>query len=222
MAQVTILTENKRGCGFRTPGKSGVGIYLVSDGAGEACERLPYPLDVCPCCGAGVKFSRGFTWVMPEQLLSERPFCTPNHPDFSNHRHDKCPVCDPAKFGGKTGLMWVGEKYYPTPEHFQRESDAMGVSKKVNGVPRDFVVGEHYVLLAHKKALFDIVTKEDGSREVQYQAGIFSVFRPTGVDLVIKDPNNIPELALNIQERVGDAARIVVVRRNEDVQASLL
>ena len=51
--------EAKRGCGYRKVG----GIYLVGDGLSAVCDRLPYPLEVCRVCGAGIKPSRGIQWL---------------------------------------------------------------------------------------------------------------------------------------------------------------
>jgi hypothetical protein len=62
MAMINSQIEHKRGCGYRKPG----GMYLVSLGIGRDCGKLPIPLTVCPCCGAGIKFSRGFTWISDE------------------------------------------------------------------------------------------------------------------------------------------------------------
>lgn len=64
---------------------------------------------------------------------------------------------------GKAGLMWVGEKFYKTPEVFVAEGVTMGFSKRIKAVPRGFKVGETYVLLAHPKAIDRIV--HDGSME---------------------------------------------------------
>lgn len=53
-----MAIEAKRGCGFRKVG----GTYLVSEGEGMPCDRLPIKLDVCPVCSHGFKRSRGWTW----------------------------------------------------------------------------------------------------------------------------------------------------------------
>lgn len=69
--EVTISTEQARGCGYRKPAKDGVGIYLVGDGLGAPCGLLPVPLGVCPCCGGGIKQTRGWTWITPQSLFTD-------------------------------------------------------------------------------------------------------------------------------------------------------
>lgn len=60
-----MAIEARRGCGYRKVG----GIYLVGGGIGVPCDRLPYPLTVCPCCSQGVKQGRGWTWVTVGKLF---------------------------------------------------------------------------------------------------------------------------------------------------------
>lgn len=219
MVTVQVSVEQKRGCGFRKPGADGVGIYLVGGGGGQACERLPWALSVCPCCGGGIRQSRGFTWINPAALLNGEPECDPI---LAGHSHTRCPVCNPDLFGGKAGLMWVGEKYYPTPESFAIEAEQMGISKKIAAIPNGFELGTHFILLAHSKADSRLVWDDSGKPSVQHVPGIFFVFRPVGVDLVIANQNKVPERALNIAERLGDLARIIVVEPEEVGQPALL
>ena len=79
----------------------------------------------------------------------------------------------------------------------------MGVSKKIKCIPRHFELGKTWVFLAHNKALEDT-------------PGIFYAFRPIRVDLVINDPQNIPDKAKKIVDKLGDKkARLVVVEKEE-------
>lgn len=158
-----MAIERKRGCGYRKVG----GLYMVCDGQAIACDRLPLELKVCPVCGAGIKFARGFTWVNGKQLLG------------GYHQNCKCnslcPVCYPGPSGlQKCGLMWVGEKFY-TPETFMFESNQMGISKRIPAIPREFKVGETWVLLAHKKV------KVNGEKA----PAIFSAFQPSRIEKLI-------------------------------------
>ena len=210
--EIEVVYERRRGCGYRKPGKNGVGIYLRGIGWGETCERLPYPLEVCPACGGGIKFSRGFTWIRPTTLLHELPLCRevdaghntylppfPGCPDC--HNHQACIVCNPL--GDPAGLMWVGEKYY-TPASFTAEATEMGISKKVSAIPRGFEMGKHWIYLAHMRA--------------GYTAGIFCVFRPSHVELVIADPEVVPDEAKRLYDRLGeDVCKVVVVREVQEV-----
>lgn len=133
-----VLFEGKRGCGHRKEG----GLYLVGGGTAVECDRLPYPLSICPVCGQGIKQSRGITEIDWCGLVG------------GDHDHciDKfiCPLCRPMK-GEMMQLMWVGRKYY-TPETFIKEAIKMGVSKRIAAVPQGIVLGETRVLLAHPDA----------------------------------------------------------------------
>jgi len=48
MMAIETSIESERGCGYRRAGKEGFGIYLIGDTPTEPCERLPFPLVVCP------------------------------------------------------------------------------------------------------------------------------------------------------------------------------
>lgn len=160
--KVEIFTryDEKRGCGYRKP----AGVYLVSDGMATTCNRLPIPLNICPCCGAGVKFSRGFTWIQPKKLFPELSPCM------------GCPGCFYTPSKEIAGLLWVGEKFY-SPHSFLTESAAQGVSRRLSTVPHSFEVGKTWVYFAHKHA----VTLEDGTTG----PGIFAAFCPTRIEYVV-------------------------------------
>ncbi len=63
-----IKNESKRGCGYRKQG----GLYLMAGGPSAECGKLPLELTVCPCCGAGIKPARGWTWVNAEALFASK------------------------------------------------------------------------------------------------------------------------------------------------------
>lgn len=232
MTDVVISTERARGCGYRKPAKDGVGIYLVGDGLGEPCGLLPYPLEVCPCCGGGIKATRGWTWVTPQLLFGKDDVLSKiagierecslsrklrvHGPAPSGNYRTGCPTCPvgnpPA---GLHGLLWVGEGFYDTPDAFMAEARAQGVSRKIKAVPKGFVLGETWVLMAHRKA---VRNPQTGERELP---GIFSMFKPRGIDLVIKDEDDVPEKATKLAEKIGDGARIVKVVRDVDAQLDM-
>lgn len=84
----------------------------------------------------------GFKWVTYE-LIEPAP-C----------EKDKCDGCFP--FNGLVqdfGLMWVGEKFSPTPEDFVKEGVRQGVSKRINSIPNKFEINKDWILLAHMKAV---------------------------------------------------------------------
>ena len=215
---VVISKEQARGCGFRKPSAGGVGIYLVGPGLGEPCGKLPLPLDVCPCCHAGIKPSRSWTWIVPSQLFANTPACK-----LVATVKKKLPFAEPAQClvcpvgtapPGRHGLLWIGESFYDTPSEFMREAARMGVSRKVSAVPKDFKIGETWVYLAHRFAVQDL---DNG----KMTPGVFTIFKPTGIDLVIEDEHDVPERATKLAEQIGEGARIVRVERDEMVQTQL-
>lgn len=198
-------------CGYRHSGKDGVGIYLVEGPATtEPCPRLPFPLTVCPCCGHGIKFSRGYTWIDPTLWFDPElpPVTEWDHP---THQTRRCTLCNPAAVGHRAGLLWVGEQHYPTAAHFAREANEMGISRRISAVPRDFVPGKTVVYLAHIRTVPPKATDLLKDPKAPWQPGVFRTFVPVAVDLVIDDPDNIPEKAISLKERLGDGARIVKV-----------
>lgn len=207
--QVQISYEAIRGCGYRKPGKDGVGIYLRGGSYFEECERLPFLLDVCPCCGAGIKASRGFTWINPMVIFDPytEPKCTGFWDDAlaagyhkEDHDHERCWMCNPELLGSRAGLIWIGEKHYATPADFSREAATMGISRKIAAIPNGFEVGVHAIFLAHRKTIR--TTSADG--EVEWKAAVFMAFKPTHIDLVVDDIDAIPDKAIELAKRVGE------------------
>lgn len=246
--EVEIVTEPARGCGYRKPGRSGVGIYLMGTPFGEPCERLPFPLITCPACGAGYRQSRGFTWIEPEVVFGRmghqddlpgipcrldaeagrRPL---GNGRIGSHAHITCPVCNPSiavDSDRRAGLLWVGEKFYSTPDLFSQEADRLGISKKIAHVPHGFKVGETYIYLAHRKAVNpnvkEIAAQDRGRDEDLFRdlgAGVFMAFRPTHIDLVIKNPEKVPDAAKRLIDRLGDKGRLVLIEPAEGEQQTI-
>jgi len=192
MATIIHKTEKQRGCGYRKPG----GMYFVSDGPGKECGRLPIALTVCPCCNAGIKPHRGFQWVLGSLFMGTP--CPTEKQLAANNPCYTCPLYL-LKPTDKVGLMWVGEKFYPTPADFMREGAAMGVSKRIPQIPKDFKVGESWIMLAHRKAigpltLDTLADDPEGGKERQYQAGVFQAFKPARIEYVVKGTETEEEL----------------------------
>lgn len=165
--------EKKRGCGYRKKG----GIYLMGGSLGAPCCKLPFELSVCPCCSSGIKPTRGFTWITTQ--LFEGQKCT-------SERSNSC-IMNTARV--RLGLLWIGEKFYKTPDDFIRESETQGISRRIAQVPRDFKVGETWIALAHRKAIE--YTEEN---EKKFKAGIFQMFKPYRIDYVVKGDETDEEL----------------------------
>lgn len=209
--QVEVVYEKQRGCGYRKPSKDGVGIYLRGFGKFEDCERLPFLLDVCPCCGTGFTSTRGFTWINPMSLFD--PYMEPRciatyYKEDASHDHERCWLCNPELLGSKAGLLWIGEQHYKTPREFIREAASMGISRKIAAIPNGFEVGEHAIFLAHRKA----VQVRNDKGELIWKPSVFMAFKPHLVELIIDDPDDVPDKAIEIAKRLGeDKVRILKV-----------
>lgn len=201
MPTISTKVEAARGCGYRKAG----GIYMVSDGIGVPCCSLPFELTVCPCCHAGIKQSRGFTWI------SSKIFGDILCKDFSRG----CPLSFLTAIGveERVGLMWVGEKYYPTSDHFSKEANFVGVSKRIAALPKDFKVGETWVMLAYPKA----ISKINDKGEITFAKGIFRAFKPERIEYVVKDDDS--DEKLDKLEKRGFT--LVKVIRDIDAQLKL-
>lgn len=193
------IREGKRGCGYRKAG----GLYLVSPGAGQACGLLPIPLTVCPTCGHGIKFARGWTWINVAALVAMNP-----NGCQMDGGCGSCPLAD-ANIQ-RAGLLWIGEQFYKTPEAWEKEAREMGVSRRIKAVPRGFVIGETWVAVAHIRAIpstFSLSGGEVGvspyatrkakkeADKVLWTPGIFRLFKPTAVQYVVKGTETDEELA---------------------------
>lgn len=183
MATIITKMESKRGCGYRAKG----GKYFVSDGISRPCGKLPIPLTVCPCCNQGIKQSRGFTWISWKLLEIDK--CKFNEFEKDSACHG-CPLRFPWNMDEKLGLMWVGGKYYPSTSDFSKEASAMGVSKRIAQVPKDFIIGETWICLGHPEAM----VKATDEGELETQAGIFHAFQPSRIEYVITGKETEAEL----------------------------
>lgn len=190
---IQLRIDKRRGCGWRQPG----GTYLISEGVARSCGLLPVPLDKCPTCSGGIKPSRGWTWIDFEALVTHGGIDCKSTPDHCQG----CPFKDTA-FGEQQGLLWIGGSFYKTPEEWTAEAVKQGVSRRISQVPRDFVIGETWCLVAHREAiekdcpkiqqhltesLEQIKSCEhcEGAGVVR-SAAIFHAFKPTAIEYVVK------------------------------------
>jgi hypothetical protein len=193
--------EGKRGCGYRKPG----GIYLVGPPTGQSCCKLPFPLTVCPCCGAGIKPARSWTWINCEEFLVNGD-CKYEY-SVENILQSPCPMKKPQELG-QAGLLWIGEAFYKTPEEFLSEAKEQGISRRISTVPKGFEPGKTWVLLAHRKAC---VADVDGEQD--FGPGIFSVFKPSAIEYVTTGNETEDDL-----ERLAKRGLTPVVVRNRVAQ----
>lgn len=183
MSGPEVREEAARGCGFRKKG----GLYLVCDGPGRPCGMFPIPLLRCPTCSGGIKPSRSWTWLdLPALLRGTRRECS-----FSKA---ECSRCSLSRIE-RAGLLWVGGKFYETPEAFNDEAFRMGISRRIPAVPRGFVAGQTWVLLAHRTALPCGEAKPGTEHDPDCQTcggtgsipAIFKAFLPARLEKVVEE-----------------------------------
>lgn len=164
MVEIREIRARKRGCGWRKPG----GMYLVGGTDPFPCRKLPIALDVCPVCGAGIKPARGWTWIDLAELVKDKPCYA---------RADVCVSCPLGgnsaeeireRIGERVGLIWIGERYYPSVNDFMNEWREIGwFSRRIQRIPHGFKVGESWIAFAHRR------TFEKLKRDVGLEKGAF-------------------------------------------------
>jgi hypothetical protein len=165
-----MAVEPRRGCGYRKIG----GMYLVSGPGGRPCDRLPFPLHICPTCNQGIHQTRGWTWVDTYTLVGGA------HDICGDWAQEFCPMCAP-RLMEKCGLLWIGEKFYRTTKSFSQEAADLGISRRISAIPRGFELGKTWVLLAHPKAMWaDSVGQ-------QWQPAIFKVWLPQRIEKILPE-----------------------------------
>jgi len=189
-----MAVETRRGSGFRKVG----GLYLVCDGIGFGCDRIPLAIVPCSTCGSEPRFSRGMAQINPAELWGDHQLISKIGVDVKvtlcKEKGAKgCSVCRP---GEKAYLMWVGSEY--TAESFRLEAAAMGISKRIHALPKSFVMGEDLVFLA-KKNLMPPDEQQWLGDEVYYEKrggspAVFMAFRPTRLEKIMPDTATEREL----------------------------
>jgi hypothetical protein len=116
----------------------------------------------------------------------------------------------------QAGLIWVGEKFYPTPREFNEEASRMGVSRRIPAVPRDFKLGETWVALAHRHAIESEFKLEE---KPSYKSAIFHVFKPSAIEYVVKRYDK--DEKLEALEKRG-ISLVKVVQQEEPPQQELV
>lgn len=205
-----MAVEAKRGCGYRKIG----GLYLVGEGYGVPCDRLPIELSICPCCGQGIKQGRGWQWANTAQLVGG------DHMVLCNRVFNAtatgagtepcpcikgCPLCHNTQAMGKSGLLWIGLQFYPTVADFEKEALAQGISRRIQTLPRGFELGKSWVLFAHAKAITKTQEGVLGKPETfttTYAPGIFRVWRPQRIERIYKESDRNSD-AVHADEKRG-------------------
>lgn len=203
--QIETRREQARGCGYRKEG----GIYLVCDGEGRDCQRMPIPLTVCPTCSQGIKPARGWSWIESGPILEANP-CRKVVDNLAvvgkpqSPRGLSCADCPMGSQMGRVGLLWVGTKYYATPTDFLREASKQGISRRIPAIPQGFKLGEHWVWLAHREAIPAVHehhcasrnpdTNEECDCEAEPTAAVFQVFKPSRIEYVVRPDDDDDKL----------------------------
>lgn len=190
-----MAVESRRGCGYRKIG----GLYLVGGGAGIACDRLPFELCVCPTCNQGIKPARGWTWCNVAALFQGAHTCWSGYPADQYSlcacaSTNFCPLCVKPEVMGRAGLVWIGEKFYRSPDAFIAEGRELGLSRRIKAVPQGFKIGETWVLLAHAKALGSNIDGDD-------LPGIFCVWRPSRLEKIMPESSRGSEEVAALEKR---------------------
>jgi hypothetical protein len=187
-----MAIEAKRGCGYRKVG----GLYLIGGKLSAQCCKLPVMLNVCPTCGGGIKQTRGFTWIDP------RPFFGGTCIDV--RRFAPCPASpvDGSGLGERAGLLWIGERFYPTPQHFLAEGQSLGVCRRIAAIPRELELGKTWILLAHPKSGTKtvITCKIDDEIAAEFDVDPNRANDP-GVDAAARFQNRNPACLVSVETR---------------------
>lgn len=174
---IQVRRDRVRGCGWRKPG----GKYLVGGSLCQPCGKLPKELCRCPVCDAGIKPARGFTWIGARVLFGV------GECELSQGLEDRhCDFCVLREPPERAGLIWVGGRFYGTPEAFTGEVAELGVSRRISQIPKGFKVGETLVLLAHREITFR--WGEDP------RPGIFAAFIPQAIEYIVTGRETADEL----------------------------
>ena len=150
---IRISIEGARGCGYRAVG----GLYLMGGGKMVDCGRLPQALVICPTCSHGIKPTRGWTWIEPGPLFGLARMEMIEDDQFAAIVDCGSEFCSSCPAGGglpeRAGLLWIGGQFYATPADFNREANSLGVSRRITAIPKDLVLGETWVFVAHREAI---------------------------------------------------------------------
>lgn len=223
-----MASEVKRGCGYRKVG----GLYLVGPKLSAGCGKLPHELHICPTCQGGFKQARGWTWVAAKPIFGSQP-C-----EWPGTWCETCPLGGAIDQLGKAcGLLWIGEKFYPEPEDWAKEASTLGVSRRIAALPKGFKLGQHWVLIAHPRAVKRKprtaeehaelaeanrarVQDELPLESVIVRKGIISVFQPTAIEKIVTQ-SELKDTAAMEALRAKGITPVAVPDEDKDHQGSV-
>lgn len=226
-----MAIEPARKCGYRKVG----GLYLVGGVLSAPCDRLPFLLDICPCCGSGIKQAQ--TWITPAKLFGPAHWIeteiTPSDSDVPVKNCACslwCPMCHSKQIfwdDSKATLLWVGAKHY-SPAEFLQEGAELGVSKRINTIPRDFEIGKTWVFFAHPDAIEmkaidafpEAVEEGEGFApdDLVDMPGIICVIKPSRIERIVKQSKYDDWHAVDSAERLNGQGFMYVGDQQEHYQ----
>jgi hypothetical protein len=178
---------------------------------------MPIILHVCPTCNGGIKQSRGWQWIDPRPWLKDKGGC----------REDnwQCPAYKVDGMGEKVGLIWIGTQFYKTPQAFAEEANRMGVSRRIQAVPKGLELGKHYVWFAHphvQEVEVEVMDAETGEPKIekQWQGGVFRIVKPTRIEKIITQTQSEDDDEMEALEKRG-ITPVVVPDNDPDHQGSV-
>lgn len=202
MTMVTEIESHIRGCGERVEGA----LYFFCD-TYMVASRWFRRICECPCGNSVLKPSRNIQRFAPAKAFPELWINQPNlshvlkgltlqmkqyKPDYSITAED-IPEQLMAYKEDHAFAITIGAQHYATPEKFLHEAARHGISRRINSVPRGFVLGESMVYLIHPRAFqVDVLPDrplKDGDQpllfpEQRFVSGIIAAFKPTQIQYV--------------------------------------
>ncbi|MHA1869043.1 MAG: hypothetical protein ACTSXD_13450 [Candidatus Heimdallarchaeaceae archaeon] len=68
-------------------------------------------------------------------------------------------------------IMWIGRQFYPTPEHFIKEAERLGVCKRISFIPKEAIPHQTKLFLIHPIGERINVEKSDDKKHVCFHCG---------------------------------------------------
>lgn len=224
---VRISYESERGCGYRKEG----GLYMMGGQLALPCGRLPMEMTVCPTCNAGIKPTKGWTWINPQALfgiedsamhVSSEQGCIKNQVEIKGKEcgYVYCSSCYVGSPPERAGLIWIGTAFYEDAAAFAAEAREMGISRRIPAVPNDFEAGKTVVYLGHRHGIQKQCDCDPAERSECEECGgdgwywvpaIFGAFVPTHIEKVVGE--DVTEEEVEKLEKRGIVP--VIVRKKE-------
>lgn len=210
--RIRINHVHERGCGYRNDAKDFKGrMYLMGDGLSMACGILPIPITCCPHC------ERAYESYAPSMYNINALLPVEYHCKLESENRCKiCPMSRMIDNNTKVLLIRVGQMYYKTPAAFNREAMDMGISRYIQHIPKDFVIGETWVALAHAHAILEQL---EFGKEPEQGYGIFSMFKPHSIEVLCDGTETAEEIDEYIERGLTPVFDVNIEAIQEEISA---